>query len=329
MSPRLKQLRQARKKSGKSDVKIKIPFSHIIRLFTVLLLLLVAVGVGVLFAFSRTTWDGKTPFNIVIVPSNIDGTYQKIYFAHIDPSQHNINMVSFPAEHEVKVVGGYGQYPLRSLYPLLTTEKKNQQFMLASYSHGLEKTIDEVWVTNDQQFFGSQLNVSELFRQLVFFKIKSKLTVADRISLYRFLLGLRQDQVTFSAVQTDDEWTKVSAKLQFPAQAADCSVAIINTTDIAGIGSQFGKILEKSGLAVVRVADANGSVDKTTLLTDGGGADKDSLCADLENHILHTLPIEAKQQFDSQAFQKYRGHLVLILGQDMGDVFHQQQKAGK
>jgi hypothetical protein len=325
MSPRLKQLRQARKKSTRPDIKIKIPFTLIFRLFAVLLLLLVAVGVGMLFAFSRTTWDGKTPKNIVIVPANIDGTYQKIYLTHIDPGQNHIDVVSFPADQQVKVVGGYGQYPLRSLYPLLTAEKKSRQFVIASYSQALEKVVDDVWVTNDPQFFQSQLNVSELLRQLVLFKIQGDFTLADRISLYKFSLGLRQDQVTFTAVQNAEEWVHISAEIEFPSQAADCSVAIINTTDIVGIGSQFGKILEKSGFAVVRVADANGVVEKTTLLTDTDS----STCLDVQSHILHSLPLATKNQFDSQAFQKYRGHVVLILGQDLGDIFHQQEKARK
>jgi hypothetical protein len=296
--------------------------SGLFRLFICVIFLLLIGGFLAFFAFFRRSWDGKTDRNIVFVPEVIDGFKGKIIFTHISPQNHTIDVALLNPELSLQVLGGYGEYPLRSLYPFLKLEKKSPAFIQAAYSFGLTKIVDEVATSKEMKVFTDTKDLQFLFKELLQLHVQSGLSVTDRVWLYRFYLGLRPDQVKIYEVNSFEEWEKVSGNIRFPAEAKDCAVSVINTTATSGVGSALGRVLEKSGYVVIRVSDVDKPQDKTMILTD----DTVGSCQTVIQHLQRTLPYPAQVSINADVYQQYRSNIVILVGKDVADAITKQKK---
>ena len=289
-------------------------FSPHLRIFLLSFLVLAGTVLFVFFRLMATTWDGNLDQNMVLVPTNIDGFKGRIIYAHISPSTNKILAVSFPAEMELEVIGGYGKYPFRSLYPLAQLEKKDIFFVQAAYSLALENTIDQVWTSNEARVFAEPIDVKRLAQELLFYKIASPWTLSDRVRFYQLVHRLRPDQVTVTTISDMGQWQALSAKIAYPSEARDCSISVVNSTKIAGMGARVGSVFERSGFSVIRVTDQSTPLEKSSILTSNPEE-----CANILQHVPHVLPFASQVKTDPNTLSQYRSPIVVILGQDIGE----------
>ncbi|GEM_PF-728780 len=301
--------RRARSSSGNNRSNI---FSQLFgTLLKLLLLLGVVVGIIflLLFVFFGPSWSNQSDQNIVIVPIDTDVQANKIILAHISPKTKKIEAVLLPADSSAKVIGGYGQYPVRSLYPLLSLEKKDTPFLRAAYSHALGKVVNQVWWSGDEALFiGEDRDLaSRLSRKILLGRVHAsadgQLGLLDRVWLFRFF-----NQVT---PRTLDQ--RQLASFVFGNDLKDCRIGITNTTTQAGMGTGVSKVLEQSGFAVIRVTDEQTSQEKSVIKLDPSMES----CTEVVNHALNLFPfkVEVEEQADLWATNRVNVHL--FLGQDL------------
>ncbi len=284
--------------------------------FLRLLFIPVFVVLGALFSFFvllPNLFILKNDENIVIVPSNKDGNKGKIYFAHISASSQKINMYALPSDEETDVSGGFGKYPLRAIYPLLQSEKKDNQAMRSTYSFALRQIIDQVWVEQRPVEISAAAPFSAIPQALLLNSLQSSLTLSEKIQLYEFANSLRPDQITFSSVDNLNQLMTAS-KNAFPSQAYDCSVAVINTTSVTGLGTKVGDVIELSGFSVLRVTTNSDSSQNNSILIYSG---PQGVCSDVIDHIQHLFPHSLSVQEDPNAFTTYRSHITIFLAKDL------------
>jgi len=270
-----------------------------------------------LMAFFKRSWSDTSDRNILLLPETVDGYTGKILFAHISPTNHKIDVVLLNPELSVNVIGGYEQYPLRSIFPLWKLENRDPQILPAIYSFALSKVVDQLWLSDKYHFDPTHPDFRQITQNLLLFKITSPLTLGDRIWLYRFTQGLRPDEIKVTNIETLDQWQKFQSDIQFGDQAAACNFAVINTIGISGAGSTVGKMLESSGFSIVRITDESPAADKTQLIV-GEKADQ---CQDQQDHALHAIPLPVKVIHDTAKANQYRANMVLLLGKDMEPYF--------
>lgn len=270
-----------------------------------------------MLAFFKRGWHDNADKNILLLPETVDGYTGKLLFAHISPSNREIEVVMINPELPVNVIGGYEEYPLRSIYPLWKLEKRDQTILPAIYSFALSKVVDQVWKSDKYHFDANEPDFKKITQNLLQFKITSPLTLADRIWLYKFAHSLRPDEITVKTVETMDDWKKVSADIEFADQSAVCNFAVVNSIGVSGAGGTVGKMLESSGFSIVRITDENPALEKTTLIL-GENATK---CQDQQDHTLNAMPLKIKIENDSAKANQYRANMVLILGEDMKSYF--------
>ncbi|CAN5305834.1 hypothetical protein BH10PAT2_BH10PAT2_1510 [soil metagenome] len=291
-------------------------------------LLIAIFGLGIilvavflfLLAFFKRSWLESSDRNILLLPQTVDGYTGKILFAHISPTNHKIDVVMLNPELSVNVIGGYEQYPLRSIYPLWELEKRDTKILPAIYSFALSKVVDQVWLSDKSHFDPNSPNFAEITQNILFFKITTPLTLGDRIWLYKFTQTLRPDQIKVTTVETMTDWQKLQSNILFGDQSSACNFAIINTIGISGAGSTVGKMLENSGFSIVRITDESPMAEKTELIL----GDKSAECQDQQDHTLNALPLSPKIIHDTTKANQYRANMVLILGKDMAAYFGQK-----
>src|SRR5579859_6829302 len=228
-------------KPTNSNPAIKNLFSHIIRVSILILLPIIIVAVGILIWFFHLNFDQEITQNFLFVPRLMDGYKGKILFAHLSPKEHKLDLVFLNSELESEVIGGYGNYQLKSLWPLLNIDHKDSYFLSAAGTFFLQNIVDQVIPTQHVPQNFSDLQT--LFRQNIF----------KQLILYRFLSSLSPQQVSTYQVDTFTDWQKIQEKLHYPQPDTQCSIAVINTTTTTGLGNTVANIIEKSGYPVIRV----------------------------------------------------------------------------
>jgi len=173
---------------GKSD------FKTFLRAFFILIF-----GVGIFLGFfflgkSAINWDGKDDLNIMFIGDSF-------WLGNFSVKKQKLVLVSLPSELMVETYGGYGSYPVTSIWDLYRKEKKS------AFSGCQETILRNLAVYADGYFyFGEEELLKEeflkavktgkfgffRFLQLHFKKDGSLLTNFSMLDYYRLMSGLKK-----------------------------------------------------------------------------------------------------------------------------------------
>ena len=207
-----------------------------------------------------------------------------------------------PATQKFSVLGNYGDYELRSVYPLLQLKKQSNQFIRASFSRGLNLLLDQQVALTEL----NNLSQTGQERLLLWQLIKSRqLGLVTRAQLIKTVGQLgdwqikHQDLAAGEPVKRPQSWNK-------------CSLAVINTTSVSGVANKLGEALKAQQFRVVRVDDLAENQQKSSLFWSG----QDSECGILAKKLQILLPNSASMTTEAAVLNKYRAEIVIFLGED-------------
>ena len=96
----------------------------------------------------------------------------------------------------------------------------------------------------------------------------------------------------------------------------NCPVAIVNTTDQAGLANKLASILEKVSFLIIK-KDSNGeNLEKSYFVYDPQLEE----CQPLLDKLTEIMP-ETRVQADHQIAQTERAGLVIYIGKDLADLY--------
>jgi hypothetical protein len=270
-------------------------------------ILLCAVIITIGFLFQRTGYLEKTQ-NILFVPSSVEGGKNVILLAHLSPGNSKVEMAVFPPDLPVNTLGGYGSYPLQSLFPLLALDDKSPAFMRAAYSHALQLPIDEVISFHPQMV----PTPDTIWWQLLTYKMAGQMNFIERLRAYRFVQNNGPSELEKLQITDEKNWQKMSSKFRLPAVNSDCGVAVLNTTNVAGTGSIVTTVLENSGVPVIRLSDTPDQLSQTKILVNQALP----FCQEVVTHLGNLFPFETRVELDPKTMNTYRAQIVILIGQD-------------
>lgn len=249
--------------------------------------------------------------NILIVSDKLDVHSKYTYLAHISENNLKNTIISFPGEQVVAVTGGYGEYPLQSVYQLLKIDKKDDQFIKYTYSKLLGISVDEVITVGDQLNEISENKFSGYFIAR-FFKDLTKVKFSKAYSS----LYLHYKTKEIALLETDSLENFKKYKHEFETISGvlsqHCSVAVVNASGENGVARQTGDIIEKSGALVVRIDDVQKLEEKTVIYYGSDPVD----CKQLAQKISGIFKV--KPEFihidNLENAQQYRAKVVIVVG---------------
>ena len=239
-----------------------------------LLLLLVPLIFGAFRAYcylSTKVWNGEDQINIVL------GSKSSVAIFSFDPAEKTIAFLFLPPETLVETTGNYGRYRATSLYPLDEMEKKGGTLFKGSLQSSLLVPLD-AWVYSGKEIKKSDdpKTVIKEIRESLKESQKTNLTNWDRIRLSWQISRISEASVNildlekmgvFETVSLPDEskafvinQVAVDDSLMSFFQDAkvreeDRSIAVMNSSDLAGLATAMGKIIERMGGRLVKVGD--------------------------------------------------------------------------
>ncbi len=281
------------------------------RVFFVFLSAIALIATLYLFVLPSILIGELEPKNILIVSNKLDVVSKNIYFAHISEKESKHTLVSIPAHQTVVVPGGYGEYPLQSVYQLLLIDKKDSQFIISVFSELLGIPIDEV-ITIDEplgEITESQLpgffmrNVVNNIRVLNIDKLKSRLKL--HYLSKNFSLTSLEKLEDFQ--QTSKQLATISGDLyQY------CSVAVVNATGENGVAKQTGNIIESGGALVVRYDDLPSQQEKTKIYFGLDPIDCSQLARSISGIFRYKPEILPLEELENA--QQYRAKVIVVIG---------------
>lgn len=233
---------------------------------------------------------------------------------------------------KISVPGGYGEYELRAAVALLALEKKNERQFRTGLSYALSTVITDVVATDtwegnlvadiERQPLGEQTKqLSQYFYAKALRALPDLQTARQYFKLYRFFDHFISLHSSVPVLKPSDLAEALKNTSLVPSQQTQqCPVAIINTTEVAGLATQVTGLVEQGGALVVRSEHEAQDSPHTTILTSAESA---AACSDVLSLLDTVFPNGAPQtQIDNDSLlTQYRAKIVVLLGDDMGEYY--------
>jgi len=268
-------------------------------------------------------WSLKENINLVLVdPSTaIQGQARALYFAHFNPVAGDVQVVTLDPKLKVNLLGGYEDYELRSIYPLLTLEKRDEQFLTAAYSFALDEVVDRVVVLDGSRVTPEDLELvkrrGELKKQLWTAIVREKRTsgVWDQqlLTLYFFLNAGTNWRP--SRLQSGDEASLAAFHRQDFSRADNqhCSVVVVNSTAVSGLAGRIATVLEKDGYFVTRTGNFAEALSRTTIFYN----EEAVACMELISRSIKVFPLRPEVVKGKEVPHQHRAGVVIVAGEDL------------
>ncbi|MBD3250259.1 MAG: hypothetical protein GF381_01665 [Candidatus Pacebacteria bacterium] len=304
----MKDYSSRRPKSTQSSIgaRIKLLVQRVVKItFFVLIGLLVLSLAGWLFL--PRIIQLHQPFNLVLVKRVGDRLEaarlvylrpqeNEVVIEHIEPDQN----VSLVASEEVR---SFSLAQADRQYLLDADQAKSREEVFFSWA--LERKINLVVETTKLPDHAGEL--SGLLRKNLF---------SPTLSLFR--------QMYFFCRQAEElplqAYTSGKNNLPLLASWADkCSVAVLNSTSISGLAAKYSRILENSGVKVIRVDSYQPEAANSQFFWDSGGE-----CGQLGLELAQIMPqpagVNSDYQLGESLLNRYRADVVVVLGRDVSET---------
>ncbi len=254
--------------------------------------------------------------NIVFVSLEKDLNINKIVIAQFRPETQTLDIIELQNDQPVSVIGGFGDYPLRSVYPLLDLEKKDGLFKRGAFSFVTGQVIDGVVALPTQQLPTTPNQIGAALQFLPGQRTESSLPEWQLLQLLFFTLKIPADRVTFTATGNDQEWSAYRQRLAVKYPEDDCSVAVVNTTTKGGLAREMSAIIEQTGYTVVRITDTATRAPRTTITYDPNQVE----CLAQAKRLGNLFPLAVDINSDANLSASYRAKVVISLGEDVSQL---------
>ncbi len=248
---------------------------------------------------------------IVLVPSNPDAERQLVLAARLHPTYEDSVVVPVLGDTEVSVISGFGEYELRSVYPLLHLSIKDQPEATAVYGHIFGSLVDTVVAHPNitQEAFASNDFKNELFWR----GIRGFGTDPQWADLLRMYYALQSGSI--EAIATPDA---VHATIAAPGALdasviQNCPVVVVNTTTEPGLARTITDSFEENGVFVVRTISETPTVERTIVLIDSSVIET---CEPIAEKISVFFPDPPEREVREDLESYYRGTVIILLGND-------------
>lgn len=300
--------------------------------FLLFCVFIVALIVATFILFQMSTWDGKSAVSFLVVFSedSEESLQRSLAIVTLQPEDHSLDVIEVPDTLKIDTIYGYGQYSSSALYGLMKLEKHNMSFLTQTMAFQFGIPVEHVVMSNEKK---QEVNIDLLansFWNQMLFKEVSTFSYLDRVKAWWYLTHVRKDKMTSidmlsSGLIHGDELDIVKCdqiiSQVFPdpkIREEQISVAIVNTTDEAKLGTRLGRIFFNMGINVVRVTDSKDTYEKTRIVYSYN--DHKNFLA---TKIIQNIFVISKDNVfkDSQVAEEYRADLVLLVGEDIAKVF--------
>lgn len=268
----------------------------------------------------------------IVSAAQADAQHNHVLLVSVN-QQAETEFVWLNGTEKITIPGGYGEYELRSMVPLLTLESSPSGSLAVGLTHGLGAVITQVVVM--PEWTGLPENIETLSaaaqkRLLTRFFLTAALRELPSLDRARQLAGLYV-LMTRAAYLSETDPAPVLSPQDLPKYTRDhplvserlaqaCPLAIINTTDQSGLANSTSAILEQSGAQSVRVEHQDESRQTSVVMVS---EEHLAECDSILRLVQYVFPTQTHVETvnSDQLLSRYRAKVVLLLGTDVAEYY--------
>ena len=222
-----------------------------------------------------------------------------------------VDVYPIPADVPLAVAGGYGTYRFQAVYPLLILEGKELSYIRSAMSLSTGVLLDELWYADVSTLdFNSRTRLQTFLLRQFFSNHQVGLT--QKLAWLALVFDQRTDYEVHEPLTTLP--STVFEQFNYGVEQSPCTVALINTTPLAGLAGRIATLLESHHFRVVRTTSDATSVERTTVLyADPFLPD----CRLVMEKLEKLVPGGVVKQVDADETVRNRADLVVRLGTDL------------
>jgi len=250
--------------------------------------------------------------NILIISSKLDVQSDYIYIAHISEQETKNYFYSLPSQQTVIIPNGYGEYPLQSVYQLLKIDKKDDQFIKATYSELLGTTIDDVFTIDVQLNDIDEDKFSNFFFMT---SVNNLMKLKLNKVIKPLYLHYQSKDISLTKLEKPEDIQNYIEKIStiYGDVYQYCSVAVINSSQVNGLAKKKSKIIENTGALVVRVDDSEEKQNQTKIYYGDDPVNCEPLAKKLSNIFYQKPEIIPMEKLENA--QQYRSKIIVVVGE--------------
>ena len=233
----------------------------------------------------------------------------QVFFGHFNPEIKAITLVEIDPELRVRLLSDYGEYPLRSIYPLLqlSGQAADEQYLQAAYSLAIGEVVDRVVVMDQAR----NLPEPQQLKKVLWQEAANGPGVDNEgWQVYFFA---EQGQARRSLQIGVENWDKFGRENFSRPMMMNCAVVVVNATSESGLANRIAGILEKAGFMVTREGNHWEKLAKTTIYYDEGSHH----CSELVERGIKMLPFAPEVREGGEVPGQYRAGVVVVAGSDL------------
>jgi len=312
-------MRDYARKIQSSQEKITSRIKQVVKfliMFAKIVLTLLIVGLIALFFLWIAiphSFVGNKSQNFMFILKDSCSQKQQIYYAFFDATTREMRPLLIPDSYLVQIVKNEEPYSIDQI-ELAEYFSYYQEFDTTPIDNSwLVKQLvqQEIEITVECQGLLNQENYHDL-SSLVVNSVQKELFHDFKQTSERFKLWMQFKMANWQEVQSGEGGVP-----SLPT-SSDCSIAVLNGTEISGYAQLFSSILESSGYRVVRV-DSLLDRSETSIVAISKKETCEQLGLMLSEKLLNGT---AKLTQSDDITQRYRADLVVVLGrQDIPILF--------
>lgn len=238
----------------------------------------------------------KQATNILLVGSTSEQTAQYLYLIQVLPDTNTVTISALDGNVSVPITGGYGNYPLGSLSPLLHLEENNLAQITAAYNFALKQAIDEVY------FLPTLTNWQN--KEMALHDLSS----AAKKELWPLYFTVKSSEYFYLQNNND--------RLLGKTKLTECPTVLINAAGISGLAKQTSQMLEMNGLQIINWGNTGEKLTTTQIFYD----ENQTACLEAVKILQRVLPANSQYLADQgNEAQKHRAKMVIYLDETISD----------
>lgn len=264
--------------------------------------------------------------NILVISHDEGYVNADVMYLHLDPIEAKQDVIYLDSEEIVQVSEKYGQYPLKSVYDLISLDDSGGENVTAYFSSIFGVLFDQV-ITVEREVFEKLASSSQ---ESIFYQSINRFNthfhglgegkilyhINNQLNLQKARGAVEKDA---SAIKNSGNFgAKFYTQIISPTQSNQCSIAVINTTTSAGLARNVTDLLEHSGFFVVRV-DAQTQSDYSAGIIVNEKLKED--CAEIIARLSNVIFPNVDVQVNTDVANNQRAAIVLFLGEMQSEIF--------
>jgi len=224
-----------------------------------------------------------------------------------------VDVYPIPSDLPIAVAGGYGSYRFQAVYPILVLEGKELPYIRSAVSLSIGVLLDELWHADVTTL---DLTSKTRFQAFLLRHLLSNRQVSfpQKVAWLALVFDQRTDYVIHEPLTSLP--SPVFEQLNYGSEQSTCTVALINTTPLAGLAGRIASLLESHHFRVVRTTSDDTSVARTTVLfADPFLPD----CRLVIEKLEKLVPGGVEKQVNTEETIRHRADLVVRLGNDLAN----------